>query len=243
MKQRLKPQLLPPLVIPPETSDRRYAFVERIIQLTSPDVVPGHRSTMSDQEIEECITVTAIALCWHFSSLRDLVKRDKLLKTFPVYTFGLMSATEAARDATKNGTTITEELRKMSRQLGVAEEGLNCSERSEFAGAVFKPDGNDDGYPRRLPRLGIPVWASTNSQKLVVHLFDEIDSDTKPGFVSSISEREIVERAGACHIAMCWYLGALRTSNKSDQIALRWVEEVPTLVRAMAADPNSFLAT
>jgi hypothetical protein len=52
MKQRVKPKLLPPLVIPPEISGHRSAFIERIIQLISPDLVPGRPSAISDQKIE-----------------------------------------------------------------------------------------------------------------------------------------------------------------------------------------------
>jgi hypothetical protein len=57
--------------------------------------------------------------------------------------------------------------------------------------------------------------------------------------ISAISDGEIDERARACHLVMCWFLGALSTSDKGDQIALRWVEEVPRLVHVMSAASHS----
>jgi hypothetical protein len=167
--------------------------------------------------------------------LSDLAKRDQLLKAFSDNTFGLMVATEAARAAIQNGTTVDEELNKMKQELGVPEEVASYSERSESASAAFAPCGNENGYPRRLPLLGMPIWVSMNCRKVIVRLFDKIDIKTKPGFIAAISEREIEERAAACHLTMCWYLAALSTPNKSEEIALRWVKEIPTLVRVMTA--------
>jgi hypothetical protein len=240
--ERLEPQLLPPLVTPEGTSEICQGFVESIIRFMSPDLTPGCVSTLSDQKIEEYVAVSAIALAWHFTALSDLARRDEFLKGFADSTFGLMVATEAARAAIKNDTTIDQELKKTNREVGIAQESERYGERCEATATVHRGVKNTcrkNSRPRQLPLLAIPIWVSKRCRNLVVALFDQIDARTRPGLISAISDREVDERARACHLAMCWFLGALSTSDKGDQIALQWVDEVPRLVHVMMTSAAS----
>jgi hypothetical protein len=236
---RPRTQLLPPLVIPQGTSENCSALVEKIIQFIWPEAAPGSESTISDQEIGDYVAVSAITLAWHFSALSDAVRRDQLLKGFSNSTFVLMVSTEAARAALTNGTTIDEELIRIGQEAGRAEQEDGDTEHRERATAILPPSGKTiwqpKADPRRLPFLAIPSWAPAQCWKRVVELLSQIDPDTRPGVFSAISDQELGERAGACHLVMCWFLGALSTSDAGDQNALRWVEEVPTLVRVMMA--------
>jgi hypothetical protein len=153
-----------------------------------------------------------------------------------------MVATGAARAAIKNDTTIDQELKRIGREAGIAQDSKRYDERCEAAAAVHPGEENtcrENSHPRQLPPLAIPIWVSTRCWNLVVKLFNQIDAQTRPGLISAISDREIDERAAACHLVMCWFLGALSTSDKGDQIALRWVEEVPRLVHVMTTSAAS----
>jgi hypothetical protein len=62
-----------------------------------------------------------------------------------------------------------------------------------------------------------------------------------PADVTAISDEEIEERARACHLVLCWLLGALsmRNSTRRHQLEGRWLKVVPDLVALTIAVANA----
>jgi hypothetical protein len=63
--EREQSRLLPPMVSTPSMSDHCGELADIVLHTIAPEAPPGQISTISDREIEECIEVSAIALCWH----------------------------------------------------------------------------------------------------------------------------------------------------------------------------------
>ena len=123
-------RLLPPLVQSSRTSQRCREFVENILRSIVPKAQPGRVSAISDQEIEACIDITAVALCWHFSALNNQTRRDEFLEELMNQTFSMVCAIEAGGLALKKSITIGQALSEITDitqlpRVGGASSNLN----------------------------------------------------------------------------------------------------------------------
>jgi hypothetical protein len=250
--ERPLPRLLPPLVIRPSDSDQFIGLTENILDSMAPRAQRGH---LSDQEIEDCVEVSAIALCWHLAARGARARRDRFAEELMRETFGLMVGIEAAGIALKNGITVHEALEEMAESIMPAQSEETSNRQHQPAEPQTRGKGQTLGdttaattiqrqenaadqnetKARRLPPLVLPPFMSKRCCELTAHLLRSIDARTEPGQTSTISDLEIEERARACHYALCWFLAALNNPTRSDQIALRWEKAAPELVCATTA--------
>jgi hypothetical protein len=94
----------------------------------------------------------------------------------------------------------------------------------------------DERQPRRVPQLVMPPDTLKRLCELLAHALKKCDPETTPGQILTISDEDIAERARACHLAMCWLLGALYEDPAAGYpLARYWEEEVPKLVDATMA--------
>lgn len=94
----------------------------------------------------------------------------------------------------------------------------------------------DEPQPGRLPPLVMPPYTSKRCCELVCRLLSALDTETKPGHLSTNSEDAIEERARACHMAMCWFIGALNDDPSAPHPLERYrLQEVPVLVSTTRA--------
>jgi hypothetical protein len=94
----------------------------------------------------------------------------------------------------------------------------------------------DEPQPRRVPQLVMPPYTLKRLCQLVAHALKTSDPETAPGQILTISDEDIAERARACHLAMCWFLGALCEDPAAcDPVECHWEKEVPKLVDATIA--------
>jgi hypothetical protein len=240
--------VLSPLVQPPETCERTMKIALGIVGKVIPAAQPGQLSTISGQQIENAIDVSAFALCWYLAALRDPVRRDLLTKHLLDKVFTLICAVEAAGISIKEGINMIEALRRVDdnvkRAGALAKHERHTSpavkrralRRRSFCSQDVKQTAQQQANAtttemRSLPPLFIPsfTWAPIPKHRAeqVAHLLGDIDAETRPGNVSTSSDETIEELARASHLAFCWLLGSLGDTRRADQIALPWLEWVP----------------
>jgi hypothetical protein len=96
-------RVLPPLVRPPATSDRCCELAEGFLGSIEHQLLLCHRLSITDQEIEDYVEVSAIALSRYLASLEDAIKRDELIEELSNYTSTVVVAVEAAGIAMERG--------------------------------------------------------------------------------------------------------------------------------------------
>jgi hypothetical protein len=247
-------RLLPPMVSTPSMSDHCGELADIVLHTIAPKALPGQISTISDLEIEECIEVSAIALCWHLAAMADPIRRDRFIHKLPNETLGLAVCVEAAGITVQKGITLDEALQEIHDSIGLsqAEEpsGLNQQQaeskargRRQHQTDRTTGNGTHQGCSRsgRLPPLVLPPSTLRSCRELVVRLIRGVDAEAVPADVTTISDEEIEERARACHLVLCWLLGALsiRNSTRRHQLEGRWLKVVPDLVALTIAVANA----
>ena len=241
-------------------SDHCRDLFTRILVSIAPRAQPGEISTISDPEIEECIEVSAIALCWHLAATADPVRRDRLTQGLMTEMLGLAVCVEAAGIAMQKGITLDEALQEIHDSMGLsqAEEPSNLNQQQAenktqgrrhhqtdgtTAISAIQCNSSHQGCSRsgRLPPLVLPPSTLMSCRELVVRLIRGIDPEAVPADVTTISDEEIEERARACHLVLCWLLGALsiRNSTRRHQLEGRWLKVVPDLVALTIAVANA----
>jgi hypothetical protein len=258
--ERQQSRLLPPIVRTPSMSDHCRDLFTRILVSIAPQALPGEISTISDPEIEECIEVSAIALCWHLAATADPIRRDRLTQGLMTETLGLAVCVEAAGIAMQKGITLDEALQEIHDSIGLsqAEEPSNLNQQQAenktqgrrhhqtdgtTAISAIQCNSSHQGCSRsgRLPPLVLPPSTLRSCRELVVRLIRGIDAEAVPANVTTVSDEEIEERARACHSVLCWLLGALsmRNSTRRYQLEGRWLKVVPDLVALTIAVANA----
>jgi hypothetical protein len=243
--ERKQTRLLPPVVRMPSMSDRCGELADIVLHTIAPEALPGQISTISDREIEELIEVGAIALCWHLAAMVDPNRRERFMQELPNETLGLAVGVEAAGIAVQKGITWHEALQEIHDSIGLsqAEERTDRNQqpakdktpgRRQLQTDRTTGNGAHQGSSRsdRLPSLVFPSWTLRSCRELVVRLVRGIDPEAVLADVTAISDEEIEERGRACHLVLCWLLGALsmRNSTRRHQLEERWLKEVPDLV-------------
>ena len=99
-------------------SDHCGELADIVLHTIAPEALPGQISTISDREIEECIEVSAIALCWHLAAMADPTRRDQFMQKLPNETLGLAVCVEAAGIAVQKGITWDKALREIHDSIG-----------------------------------------------------------------------------------------------------------------------------
>lgn len=238
-------RLLPPLVRSPSTSKRCCDLAGKILKSIIPRVQPDTASTISDQEIEECIDATAVALCWHLSAVDDQTRRAELLKELTGKIFSLVCAIEAGGVALKKNITIEQALSEISERYCHVDKN-SASDRTEqstevqtkasaeppIQGMAVQITTGNRRFPHSPP-LVMPYWMSIRRCELVRSLLKSVGFNFSQA-VSATSGEEIEEATRACQLTLCWLLAALNDPQRCDQIALRWLDEIPELVRFTA---------
>lgn len=249
MQEEKVPRVLPPLVKMPEINERSMEITFRIVEKVLPAAQPGRLSTASSEEIENGIDVSAFALCWYLAALRDPFRRDLLTKNLLDKVFSLVCAVEAAGISITEGIDIGEALCRVADNV---ERAASAKRDRQTSPAVRRPGhsrfrlrsrgkkqtaqqkeanpATRDTRNRILPSLVIWPCIPKRCAKQVAHLLSNIEGGTTPGRLSTTSDESIEEPARSSHLALCWFLGSLGDMSGADQIALRWVEEVPRLV-------------
>ncbi len=249
------------MVRTPSISDRCAELVHIMLYAIAPEANPGEISTISERELEQCVEVTAIALCWHLAATGDSIRAGRVIKDLMNETLGLAVGVEAAGIATKRGITLSEALQEMAESVGLtqAEERGDWNQRSaekKTQHAQHQTDGTtpieafpllsgnanqNDPYPRRLPPLVVPPGTLRHRCERVAQLIGSIDNETKRGVMSAIDNKEIEERARACHLMLCWSLGAISMTNSAlrHQLEGRWMKAIPDLVALTIAVGNA----
>jgi hypothetical protein len=252
--EREQSRLFPPMVSTASISGHCGELVDIVLHSIAPEALPGQISRISDREIEECIEVSAIALCWHLAAMADPIRRDRFMHELPNETLGLAVCVEAAGIAAQKGITLHEALQEISDSIGLSQaeeradwnqqpaEGIAPGNRQHQTDRTTG-NGAHEGCsrPGRLPPLILPSWTLRSCRELVVRLIRGIDPEAVPADVTAISDEEIEERARACHLVLCWLLGALsmRNSTRRHQLEGRWLKEIPDLVALTIAVGNA----
>jgi hypothetical protein len=274
-------RVLPPLVRPPATSDRCCELAEGFLSSIEHQLLPCHRFT--DQEIEDYVEVSAIALSWYLASLDDAIKRNELIEELSNYTSTVVVAVEAAGIAMESGVTLdlarhVVEERQRVRPMETPTKGKRArtvkrskapsasprkekeSMRRRLRGRTPNPVGGgdpkqrpaeigtqdagnrttatvqDEPQPRRVPQLVMPPYTSKRLCQLLTRSLKKFDPEASPSQLATASEEDIAERARACHLAMCWFLGALCEDPAAGYpLERHWGKEIPKLVDATMA--------
>ena len=236
-------------------SDHCGELADIVLHTIAPEALPGQISTISDLEIEECIEVSAIALCWHLAAMADPIRRDRFMHKLPNETLGLAVCVEAAGIAVQKGITLDEALQEIHDSIGLSQaeepsdlnqqqaENKTQGRRQHQTDRTTIGNGTHQGCSRsgRLPPLVLPPSTLRSCRELVVRLIRGVDAEAVPANVTTISDEEIEERARACHLVLCWLLGALsmRNSTRRHQLEGRWLKVVPDLVALTIAVANA----
>ena len=112
-------RVLPPLVRPPATSDRCCELAEGFLGSIEHQLLLCHRLSITDEEIEDYVAVSAIALCWYLASFEDAIKRDELIEELSNDTFTIVVGVEAAGIARERGCTLDLALHVLGEQRRV----------------------------------------------------------------------------------------------------------------------------
>ncbi|MGB7100893.1 MAG: hypothetical protein WBD95_19290 [Xanthobacteraceae bacterium] len=226
-----------------------------MLESIAPQARLGSPSAIPIRELEECAEVSAIALCWHLAALADPIRGAKLTKNLIDKTGGLVVGIEAAAIAMKEGISVDQALEGMAKGLGLSkpvkrtsrtqnsiEPGIDDAgepQRGDITGADTNEridTDKDEPQPRRLPPLVMPPYTSKRCCELVTRLLSALDSETKPGHASAASDDAIEERALACHLAMCWFIGAVNDDPSAPHpMEQYWLKRIPMLVSTTRA--------
>jgi hypothetical protein len=257
--EREQSRLLPPMVSTPSMSDHCGELADIVLHTIAPEALPGQISTISDRKIEECIEVSAIALCWHLAAMADPIRRGQFMQKLPNETLGLGVCVEAAGIAVQKGITWDEALREIHDSIGLsqAEEPSNLNQQQaedKTRGTGRRQTGGTspiEGIPPLtvsacqtntkqlpLPRLVAPPGTLKRCCERVVDVLGSIDAEATPGSIATIPDEEIEERARACHLTLCWLLGALSMTRRH-QLEEWWLKVVPDLVDLTMAVGNA----
>jgi hypothetical protein len=123
-------RLLPPQVVFPD-AEASATLATKIIDAIA-QVTPGEMSAITEQELQQCVAASAIALCWHLASIKDGGRRDKLGRELWEETLGRVVAIEAAGIASTKGISIEDGFREIERAVAT---------RGELTGLDLAIDG------------------------------------------------------------------------------------------------------
>lgn len=134
-------RVLPPLVRPPATSDRCCELAEGFLGSIEHQLLLCHRLSITDEEIEDYVAVSAIALCWYLASFEDAIKRDELIEELSNDTFTIVVGVEAAGIARERGCTLDLALHVLGEQRRVrlmenSYEGEACRHWQKIESAI-----------------------------------------------------------------------------------------------------------
>jgi hypothetical protein len=239
-----KSRRVPPWVLRPESETCNLLGI-KILEVVAPQVQTGRTSQISNPELEECVMASAIALCWHLAAIRDAAKRDELSKSLIQQILGQVVGVEAAGIAINKSITIGEALQEIQKALKCADPNTVIEESmdDQLVGAdeakTGRPVDNDIAKGLAQLRRPLPVvmppWTSKHCCELVSRLLRSLE-ETRSHEMSPVSDEEIELRARACHLAMCWFIGALDDDpGKQAPIESFWLKEIPNLVSVTLA--------